>query len=111
MTSPLTAARETVATALATVGVPVLAALPRTATPPCIVVAPGSPWIAPRGHVTLDVTCHAAAAAWPQLEDLVDQARTALWGAGLAPGDTNQPTETASTLSAATPVTLRTSCH
>lgn len=111
MSGPLTQARQKVADALADVTVPVLPHMPRAAPPPCVIVTPGNPWVEVRGTVTFDVIVVAAAYGWTQLEDTVAEVRDALWAAGIAPGPTNQPTSDASTVSASTPVTLRTSCH
>jgi hypothetical protein len=111
-------ARGAVAAALAGLQVPVHEQPPQTVQPPCVVVLPGSPWIAPRGHVTLDVVAYANpaggnATALTVLEQLVENIRAALYAAGLAPGDTDTPrTEIdAGVLSARTPTTLRTTCH
>lgn len=117
MTSPLTVARGEVAAALAGLPVPVHAFPPAALQPPCVVLFPGSPWIATRGHVTLEITAYAnpvgGVDALTALEDLVEGIRAALWAAGLGPGDTDQPrSETdAGALSATTPVTLRTTCR
>lgn len=104
--------------ALAGVGVPVHINPPQALQPPCVVLQPGSPWIRPRGQVTIDVVAFAnpaggTSSALDRLETLVENIRGGLFAAGLAPGDTEPPrTETdAGVLSATTPTTLRTTCH
>ena len=111
-------ARSAVAAALAQVGVPVHPHPPQTLNAPCVVIVPGSPWIQPRGTVTLDLVAYANPAggntpAVTRLEDLIEAIRDGLWNAGLAPGDTDQPRSDndAGVLYCTTPVTLRTTCH
>jgi hypothetical protein len=79
---------------------------------------PGSPWLAPRGHVTFDVVAYAntaagGPAALDRLEDLVHQIRFALFEAGLAAGDVDapRPETTPGVLSCTMPVTFRISCY
>ena len=116
--SALSAARETVAAALAGVGVPVFDQPPASLQPPCVVLIPGSPWIRPRGDVTLEIVAHANPAsgnthALTDLEDLVEAVRNSLWAAGLAAGDTDPPevNPDAGAITARTPITVRTKCH
>lgn len=116
--SALSRAREAVALALADIGVPVHDQPPQSLQPPCVVLLPGDPWITPRGAVHLEAAAYTNpaagnAAALTRLEDIVEAIREALWAAGLAPGDTGAPVPDpeAGTLSARTPVTLRTTCH
>ncbi len=103
--------------ALGGVGVPVHPYPPQSLSAPCVVITPGSPWIVPRGHVTLEIVGYANSAGGPdaaltRLEDLVEKIRIALFSAQLAPQDTAQPVQEtdAGVISAATPVTLRTAC-
>lgn len=117
--NPLTGARERVAAALASVSVPVHDHPPgSTPTAPCVVLLPGTPWIQPKGHVTLDVLCYANpaggnTAALDRLESLVHEVRDALYSAALAAGDVSPPRGDSSpgVLSCSMPVTLRVSCH
>jgi hypothetical protein len=116
--SPLTGARTRVADALAGITVPVHSQPPATPNPPCVVLLPGTPWIQPKGHVTIDVVCHANPAggnapALDRLEALVHEVREALYAAQLAAGDVTPPemTTLAGALSCSMPVTLRVSCH
>jgi pimeloyl-ACP methyl ester carboxylesterase len=111
-------ARAKVAAALVTVGVPVFAQPPGSLQPPCIVLIPGSPWIAPRGRVTLDVVAYANPAggnstALDKLEDLVERLRFDLAVAELPYGDTDPPTfdPDSGWLSARTATNLRTTCN
>ena len=111
-------ARTRVATALAGLGVPVFDQPPQTVQPPCVVLLPGSPWITPRGNVTLEVALYVNPAAGNALaltrqEELVEGVRNALWAAGLAPGDTDTPTPDPDNgvLVTRTPTTFRTTCH
>jgi len=111
-------ARTHVAAALAGVGVPVHDQPPQTVSPPCVVVIPGSPWIAPRGHVRLDVVAYANpaggnASALTALEGLVEAVRAGLNAAQIVYGDTDPPEveAQAGVLSALTPATIRTACH
>ena len=119
MTSPLTAARTRVADALTGVGVPVFDQPPGSPPqPPHVLIVPGNPWIAPGGHVTLEVVCVANpaggnAAALDRLEQLVHAVREALYAGQLAAGTVDPPTvdSTAGVLSCSMPVILRVSCH
>lgn len=112
----LTDARTTVAAALGSLGVPVHSYPPSSVQPPAVVLLPGSPWIVPRGAVSLEIAAYANAAggldAYTQLEGLVEAVRTALWAAGLAPGDTDQPrmNDDAGVVEARTSMTIRTTC-
>ena len=116
MTAALTAARRNVAEALAGIGVPVHPFPPSAVQAPAVVLLPGSPWIVPRGTVTLEVAAYAAAAggedAYTALEDLVESVRNALWAAGLAPGDTGTPRvgDDTGLVEARTSMTIRTTC-
>jgi len=116
MTAALTAARTNVAAALSSLQVPVHSYPPSAVQPPAVVLLPGSPWIVPRGTVTLEVVAYAATAggedAYTGLEDLVEAIRAALWAAGLAPGDTDQPrlNDDAGVVEARTSMTIRTTC-
>lgn len=114
----LAGARQTVAAALAVVGVPVHDQPPGSLQAPCVVIIPGSPWIAPRGQVTLEIQAYANPAggnhtALTRLEDLIEAIRGGLWAAGLAPGETDPPRSDPDNgvLYASTPVTLRTTCY
>jgi hypothetical protein len=117
VTNALAGARTALSAALAPVGVPVHKYPPQALQPPCLVLLPGSPWIAPRGHVTLEIAAYAAAVggadAMAALEQLVEDTRDALFTAGVAPQNTEQPTLTddAGVMQARTPVTIRTTCH
>jgi hypothetical protein len=116
--SALSSARTAVAAALAGVGVPVFDQQPGSVQPPCLVLVPGRPWIVPRGAVNVEIVAHANPAsgnsnALTDLEDLVEAVRNGLWAAGLAPGDTDPPEvdSGAGSITARTPVTVRTDCH
>jgi len=116
--SALGGARLAVAAALADVGVPVFDQPPGSLQPPCVVLLPGQPWIASRGHVTLDVVAYANPAGGNStsltvLEDIIEAVREALARAVLPYGETDPPTfdPDAGALSARTPVTLRTTCY
>jgi hypothetical protein len=116
--NPLTESRRTVAAALAGIGVTVHDQPPGNLVAPCVVLLPGGPWIAARGHVTLDIVAYANPAAGNdqalnRLEDTVYDIREALFAAGMAAGDTETPRldNTAGVLSATTPITIRTTCH
>jgi hypothetical protein len=116
VTNTLGDARAALTAALGVVGVPVHPYPPASLQPPCLVLLPGSPWFAPRGHVTLEVAAYATAVgvdAMPALEQLVVDTREALFAAGIAPQATEQPTinEDAGVMQARTPVTIRTNCH
>lgn len=109
----LTQARLVLAEALAGLGIPVHAGEAATAAPPCVLVVPSGPWVTPRGHTTWDVVAVVSAATgWASLEPHVEAIRAALWAAGLAPGDTDQPItdNDVGTISARTEVSLRTTC-
>jgi hypothetical protein len=116
MTAALTSARNNVADALASVGAPVHRFPPSAVQPPAVVLLPGSPWIAPRGTVALEVVAYATAAggddSYTALEDLVEAIRNALWAAGLAPGDTGTPrvSDDAGVIEARTLMSIRTTC-
>jgi hypothetical protein len=111
-------ARGQVAGALAALDVPVFDQPPGNLQPPCVVVLPGSPWIAIRGRVTLDVVAYANPAsgndtALTALEGIVESVRAGLNAAQISYGDTDPPTfdPDAGWLSARTPVNLRTTCQ
>lgn len=114
----LTEAREAVEGALSAAtadsGVKVHTLPPTAVQPPCVVILPGSPWITPRGHVSLEVTAYANAAQGQgsgiaRLEELVTFVRDALNSAGLPTGDVDAPINdtNAGVLSAAMPITVR----
>lgn len=114
----LTEARAFVAGALAGIGVPVHDQPPSPIGPPCVVLFPGTPWLAPRGHVTFDLVCYANTTAGTpnaldRLETIVHAARDALYAAALSAGDVDPPRTDPLTgaLSCSMPVTLRVSCH
>ena len=99
-------------------GVPVFDQPPGSIQPPCVVIVPGRPWIAPRGAVNLEIVAYSNPAAGnthalTDLEGMVEAVRDGLWVHGLAPGDTDPPevNPDAGLISARTPVTLRTACH
>jgi hypothetical protein len=116
--NPLTETRTRVAEALSGLTVPVFDQPPTgPLTPPCVVINPGGPWVAHRGHVTLEIVAHANTAAGNEhglnrLEETVYEIREALFAAGLPVGDTDQPTvnETGQ-VSTRTPITVRTTCR
>lgn len=117
--SHLTDARQSVAAALAAadIGVPVHAAPPATLAAPCVVVAPGTDWVAAR-NIELDVIVYAntaggAEAALTRLEETLTKVREALWSAQILTLATPAPTpsDTGHTLAAVVPVALRSACR
>lgn len=115
--SLLTEARQTVAAALAGVGVPVHAAPPPTLAAPCVVIAPGADWVAAR-EINLDVIVVGNAsggseATLARLEATVTAVREALWSAQIQTFPTAAPTpsDAGQTMSATVPVRLRSACR
>lgn len=108
--NPLTDVRQLVAGVLkaADLGVPVHTYPPGSVVGPCVVLYAGSPWLTPRGHVAINVTCYAATTtnqgALARLEQLCWDVQTALAAAGnVGWGELSEPrTDTTSQLTSAT---------